>query len=687
MFLTKITLYKKPVVKKILMNGGKMNIPRPSTKNHKGPKRSISTTLLVILVPIIVVSIVFIILFLSNQSEKQISSLSLDELQSQSDYNAERFGAKINNIVARCEIFAQTAETVDFTDRDAVQAYMNKSVNMGELENQGIYIGFSDKDMRYADYTVPPEGYDPTARGWYKDGLSWSVYTPIEPYVDALSNKLCVSFIRRINFKNGETGVSGIDIFLDTIANETLALTPMGTGKTAIVSGSLIVACPDVSKNGTAVADSGDSLLIQAAKSVKAGQHALLKDGKDIYYVAASEVPGTDWILYSTVPEASVLKASRNFQRICFIIMIVVIVVIVLTLLLVISSVITLPLRKVTSAAEKISEGDFDVDLPTGSKNEIGQLAVAFSKTTDQLQNYQGYIDEISDALSDVSQGNLNVSLKREYVGQFRKLKDNMDNLVSQLHGIISSIMNSAKLVGGGANQISDGAQGLAQGATEQASSIEELSAEINQINTETVNMAQNAHTVEEHINHAEDQINTSNEQMIDLRKAMEDITDKSQRISSIIKTIDDIAFQTNILALNAAVEAARAGAAGKGFAVVADEVRNLAGKSSTAALDTSNLITETITAVEHGDKLTSQTAEYLKSTQESTKKVVELIAQITAATDQQQQSLDGIKRGIDQISSVVQTNAATAEESAAASQELTRQAGILNSEVNKFTL
>ena len=664
-----------------------MNIPRPSTKNHKGPKRSISTTLLVILVPIIVISIVFIILFLSNQSEKQISSLSLDELQSQSDYNAERFGAKINNIVARCEVFAQTAETMDFTDRDAVQAYMSKSVNIGELENQGIYIGFSDKDMRYADYSVPPEGYDPTARGWYKDGLSWSVYTPIEPYVDALSNKLCVSFIRRINFKNGDTGVSGIDIFLDTIAEETLALTPMGTGKTAIVSGSLIVACPDVSKNGTAVEDSGDSLLIQASKSVKAGQHALLKNGKDIYYVAASEVPGTDWILYSTVPEASILKASRNFQKICFIIMIVVIVVIVLTLLLVISSVITLPLRKVTSAAEKISEGDFDVDLPTGSKNEIGQLAVAFSKTTDQLQNYQGYIDEISDALSDVSQGNLNVSLKREYVGQFRKLKDNMDNLVSQLHGIISSIMNSAKLVDGGANQISDGAQGLAQGATEQASSIEELSAEINQINTETVNMAQNAHTVEEHINHAEDQINTSNEQMIDLRKAMEDITDKSQRISSIIKTIDDIAFQTNILALNAAVEAARAGAAGKGFAVVADEVRNLAGKSSTAALDTSNLITETITAVEHGDKLTSQTAEYLKNTQESTKKVVELIAQITAATDQQQQSLDGIKRGIDQISSVVQTNAATAEESAAASQELTRQAGILNSEVNKFTL
>jgi methyl-accepting chemotaxis protein len=433
------------------------------------------------------------------------------------------------------------------------------------------------------------------------------------------------------------------------------------------------------------VEDSKEALLKEAVKSVGADKAEIIKDGATNYYVAASGVPNTNWILYSTVAEESVLAQARNFQKICFIIMLVVLVVIVLTLLIVISTVITVPLRKVTVAAEKISEGDFDVTLPTDSKNEIGQLAVAFSKTTEQLKNYQGYIDEISDALSEVSQGNLKIELKREYVGQFAKLKMNLDNLIKQLSGIVGSIMDSAKLVDGGAVQISAGAQGLAQGATEQASSIEELSAEITQINDETVHMAENAKVAEEQIRSAEVQIRTSNEQMVDLRKAMEDITDKSQRISTIIKTIDDIAFQTNILALNAAVEAARAGAAGKGFAVVADEVRNLAGKSSTAALDTSNLITETISAVQTGDTITLQAAKYLKSTQESTEKAVQLIGEITAATDQQQKSLNEIKQGIDQISSVVQTNAATAEESAASSQELTRQAGILSDEVNKF--
>jgi len=662
---------------------------RFQSNSGQGPKKRISSTLLFILVPIIVVSIIFIIMFLSNQAESQIKSLSANVLQAESNYNAEKFGARVQNVVARGEAFAKSAESTDFANKKEYQDFMSNSNNMGDLKNQGIYTGFEDGGMFYADYSEVPADYDPRSRGWYKDALSQNMtsFTITAPYVDAMTNALCVSFIRKMNLKSGETGVAGIDIFLDELASETAAMKPMQTGISAIIADGMILGNPDPSVNGKLVSESGDALLAQAVEKVKPNQPISLKNGKSVYYVAASEVPNTNWVLYSAVPEADVLASLRGFQRVCIIIMVIIIAVIIFVLLTVISTVITVPLRKVTTAAVKISEGDFDVDLPTDSKNEIGQLAVAFSKTTEQLKNYQGYIDEISGALSEVSEGNLNIELKREYVGQFAKLKTNMDKLVSNLRTIVGSIMDSAKQVDSGAVQISDGAQGLAQGATEQASSIEELSAEISQINDETMHMADNARIAQQQIHSAEEQINTSNTQMIDLRKAMEDITDKSQRISTIIKTIDDIAFQTNILALNAAVEAARAGAAGKGFAVVADEVRNLAGKSSTAALDTSNLITETIAAVQTGDKLTIQTAEYLRSTQESTKKAVELIAEITGATDHQKRSLNDIKQGIDQISSVVQTNAATAEESAAASQELTRQANVLSDEVHKFTL
>ena len=662
---------------------------RFQSNSGQGPKKRISSTLLFILVPIIVVSIIFIIMFLSNQAESQIKSLSANVLQAESNYNAEKFGARVQNVVARGEAFAKSAESTDFANKKEYQDFMSNSNNMGDLRNQGIYTGFEDGGMFYADYSEVPADYDPRSRGWYKDALSQNMtsFTITAPYVDAMTNALCVSFIRKMNLKSGETGVAGIDIFLDELASETAAMKPMQTGISAIIADGMILGNPDPSVNGKLVSESGDALLAQAVEKVKPNQPISLKNGKSVYYVAASEVPNTNWVLYSAVPEADVLASLRGFQRVCIIIMVIIIAVIIFVLLTVISTVITVPLRKVTTAAVKISEGDFDVDLPTDSKNEIGQLAVAFSKTTEQLKNYQGYIDEISGALSEVSEGNLNIELKREYVGQFAKLKTNMDKLVSNLRTIVGSIMDSAKQVDSGAVQISDGAQGLAQGATEQASSIEELSAEISQINDETMHMADNARIAQQQIHSAEEQINTSNTQMIDLRKAMEDITDKSQRISTIIKTIDDIAFQTNILALNAAVEAARAGAAGKGFAVVADEVRNLAGKSSTAALDTSNLITETIAAVQTGDKLTIQTAEYLRSTQESTKKAVELIAEITGATDHQKRSLNDIKQGIDQISSVVQTNAATAEESAAASQELTRQANVLSDEVHKFSL
>ena len=662
---------------------------RFQSNSGQGPKKRISSTLLFILVPIIVVSIIFIIMFLSNQAESQIKSLSANVLQAESNYNAEKFGARVQSVVARGEAFAKSAESTDFANKKEYQDFMSNSNNMGDLKNQGIYTGFEDGGMFYADYSEVPADYDPRSRGWYKDALSQNMtsFTITAPYVDAMTNALCVSFIRKMNLKSGETGVAGIDIFLDELASETAAMKPMQTGISAIIADGMILGNPDPSVNGKLVSESGDALLAQAVEKVKPNQPISLKNGKSVYYVAASEVPNTNWVLYSAVPEADVLASLRGFQRVCILIMVIIIAVIIFVLLTVISTVITVPLRKVTTAAVKISEGDFDVDLPTDSKNEIGQLAVAFSKTTEQLKNYQGYIDEISGALSEVSEGNLNIELKREYVGQFAKLKTNMDKLVSNLRTIVGSIMDSAKQVDSGAVQISDGAQGLAQGATEQASSIEELSAEISQINDETMHMADNARIAQQQIHSAEEQINTSNTQMIDLRKAMEDITDKSQRISTIIKTIDDIAFQTNILALNAAVEAARAGAAGKGFAVVADEVRNLAGKSSTAALDTSNLITETIAAVQTGDKLTIQTAEYLRSTQESTKKAVELIAEITGATDHQKRSLNDIKQGIDQISSVVQTNAATAEESAAASQELTRQANVLSDEVHKFTL
>ncbi len=198
---------------------------------------------------------------------------------------------------------------------------------------------------------------------------------------------------------------------------------------------------------------------------------------------------------------------------------------------------------------------------------------------------------------------------------------------------------------------------------------------------------AANANAVRQQTDQTGEQVATSNEQMQEMIAAMTEISDKSGQISRIIKTIEDIAFQTNILALNAAVEAARAGEAGKGFAVVADEVRNLASKSSEASKSTAALIEGTVQAVEKGTEIANATAESLFAVVESTKGVVSSVDKIASAADQQAESIAQVTQGIDQISSVVQTNSATAEESAAASEELSSQAQVMKGLVGRFTL
>lgn len=346
----------------------------------------------------------------------------------------------------------------------------------------------------------------------------------------------------------------------------------------------------------------------------------------------------------------------------------------------------TRPIKEIQNTMEKITDGDLSGTLVYEAKDELGALSESMRGL---MQNQQTIIADIASLLGEMAQGNFRIKTgcEEKYVGEYQGILKAMRGINKNLSDTLSQINEASDQVAMGSGQVSDGAQALSQGATEQASSIEELSATITEIAGQIKVNAENAKDANSLTQKAGEALDGGSKQMEEMVKAMEGISSTSSEIGKIIKTIDDIAFQTNILALNAAVEAARAGEAGKGFAVVADEVRNLAQKSAEAAQNTTALIESAITAVDNGTKIAAETADSITEVVSDAAQVADVIEKIAIASEQQADAIAQVTQGVDQISSVVQTNSATAEESAATSEELSGQAQTLKNLVGRFQL
>ena len=395
-------------------------------------------------------------------------------------------------------------------------------------------------------------------------------------------------------------------------------------------------------------------------------------------------------LIFSGISRVDAEQESAHVVQYAIIVNTVIITVSILLLAIYLRIRVVVPLGKITDVAERLEEGDLglasgrEVKASTHSNDEIGELGRIFEGT---IRRLKGYIGEISSVLGSIADSDLTQGTVQDYMGDFQSIKKSLDSILKALNSTMGQIVTSAGQVSTGSSQVASSAQALAQGATEQASAVQEISATIADISEGARQTSEAVAEVGNFVEQAGAQLGISVDYVKELNEAMKNISGSSKEISTIIATIESIAFQINILALNAAVEAARAGEAGKGFAVVAGEVRSLASKSDEAAKATKKLIVDSIAAITEGGRVVDKVTESLDLTGQLAGNVTTKMSFVVEAVERQHVAMAQVTEGVEQISIVVQTNSATSEQCAAASEELSSQAGLLRNLMNSFKL
>ncbi|MCI8646334.1 MAG: HAMP domain-containing protein [Firmicutes bacterium] len=611
---------------------------------------------------------------------------SEDLLQTTTERTIQETGSWMNKTLTMLEM---QRDTIMYEDMDIpeMKKYIKHTVDQNSAYPAGLYVALKDGSLYHASF-VPGPDFNALEKSWYRDGINSEDFILGDVYFDEDSQSYVVGASGVLKTKKGAVrGVAAADVYLNSISELVSQVQLEETGGIFLVDTrtDTIIGHPDPEMTGEKLSELNEGMYTYANSQIEGG-----KTGLSMYedtYIQVAEVPGSDWMAVAYVSKAEVLSDLLSLTISLLVVVAVAIAVLIVLIVVLVRRIIGAPVKELSRVATKIAEGELDQNIYYQSGDELGVLADDFNRVTIRLRDYVKYINEISEKLREIAAGNLAFTLENDYTGEFEKIKTSLEEISYALNGTMGQIQTASKEVAAGAEHVSGTAMSLSQGSSEQASAVENLAGHIGSVSESAAKTAESAQEASQISQEVKRELLESNDKMQNMKQVIQNISNKSTEIHKVVKTIEDIAFQTNILALNAAVEAARAGEAGKGFAVVADEVRNLAGKSSDAAKETTALLSQTVDSMEEGVTAAQNTAESMLAVVNQAEEMNGIISDIAENIKKQADDAAEITNGIDQISSVVQSNVSSAEASAAASEELSGQAAVLKDLVARFQL
>ncbi len=626
-----------------------------------------------------------------------------EEIQSTVDQSLSVYKEKVDSWLALQKDFAMAQANAAGKMAEYSKGYNNNddfidsvmTLNSALLDCYTAYEADGLLFMAVTDTSTLPADFDPRTRGWYQDVKSTKEVAVTTPYIDTATGSMIITVSAPI-YENGDfAGVFGCDITIDSVIDVVSAMKLSKNGYPVLIDGTDTFMLHGADSSYTPYIENQEAKFTtcEDAKGDYAAVINSLSDGSYFQvnddwdgtkkYFAFTKLSEIDWSLGYIIPTIDIDGALINLGIIYAILFLIIFVAGNLIVVMVTKAQ-TAPLKKVSEDAKKIAAGDLSVNFSYNSGDEIGELCKNFAQCNAVAKRY---ITDISQKLDKLAHGDFTIKVDEDYIGDYYPIKVSLNNIIGSMRKTLMGIETASSQVNLGAAQVADASTTLANGVMEQTDELRQLGDDMKEMVEKVRTTDSDTEIASRLASSAKTKIEQSNVEMEKLLEAMKAISQMSDETLKIVKTIDDIAFQTNILALNASVEAARAGAAGKGFTVVADEVRMLAGKSAEAAKRTSDLLQQTANSISDGASLANTTAQSLAEAVKDTVEADKKIIHISETTKEEREYMDSVSDKLKSIAGIVGSTSETAQSSAASSEELSGQADMLSGMISSFKL